>query len=116
MLPPMVKFGSTTTAVRNRLAGLHGIVRGVAHLRGIYDIAEYSVSDIRRHFLGDHMIKREQAKHETIARCRQLGWKVEDDNAADAAALWSLAASLLKPELALRLSPLFNKKLRVNVQ
>ncbi len=116
MLPPMVKSGHTSTDVRNRLAGLHGVIRAVAHLRGVYEIAEYSVTDIRRHFLGDHMIKREQAKTETVRRCIALGWPVEDDNAADACALWSLGASLIDPTLALRLSPLFNKQLRVNVQ
>jgi hypothetical protein len=116
MLPPNAKFGHTHTEVRDRLAGLHGIMRAVAHLRGVYEIAEYSVSDIRRHFLGDHLIKRDKAKEETMRRCRQLGWPVEDFDQSDACALWSLAASLIDPTLALKLSPLFNKNLRAVVQ
>lgn len=116
MLPPTVKIGSTSTDVRNRLAGLHGVIRAVAHLRGIYEIGEYPVSDIRRHFLGSHLLKREHAKHETMMRCRQLGWSVENNDQADACALWSLAASLIDPTLALKLSPLFNKELNVVVQ
>jgi hypothetical protein len=116
MLPPTAKLGNTSADVRDRLAGLHGVIRAVAHLRGIYNIAEHSVSDIRRHFLGTHLLKRAQAKQETVERCRQLGWNVEDDNQADACALWSLGASLIRPELSLRLSPLFNKQLRVVVQ
>jgi hypothetical protein len=115
MLPPMVKVGNTSAAVRDRLAGLHGVIRAVAHLRGIYDIDEYSVSEIRRHFLGDHLIKRKLAKSETMLRCRQLGWVVDDDNQADAAALWSLAASMIDPTLSLKLSPLFNKQLQARL-
>jgi hypothetical protein len=114
LLPPTAKLGHTSKDVRDRLAGLHGVVRAVAHLRGIYDIAEYPVGDVRRHFLGDHLLKRDKAKFETLGRCRMLGWGAEDYDQADACALWSLAASLIDPTLALKLSPLFNKQLRVS--
>ena len=40
MLPPEASRGATSRAVRDRLAGLQGIVKGVAHLRGIGEIAE----------------------------------------------------------------------------
>jgi hypothetical protein len=112
MLPPGAKLGHTSTEVRDRLAGLHGIIRGVAYRRGIYQIAEYSVGDVRQHFLGERKFKREIAKRETVRRCQMLGWPVEDDNAADACALWSFAAALIEPQHALQLSPLFNKQLR----
>jgi hypothetical protein len=112
MLPPGAKLGHTSADVRDRLAGLHGIVRAVAFLRGIYRIEEHSVGDVRAHFIGDRMLKREAAKRETLRRCRALGWPVDDDDAADACALWSFAASLIDPAQALKLSPLFNKALR----
>lgn len=112
MLSPLAKVGATQADVRDRLAGLHGVVRGVAHLRGVYQIAEYSVGDVRQHFIGERSLKREQAKRRTVIVCRQLGWQVADDNAADALALWSFAAALIDPAQALKLSPLFNRALR----
>ena len=59
MLPPDAARGSTQRAVRDRLAGLQGIVKGVSHLRGIGEIAEATVGNIRGHFIGDRSLKRE---------------------------------------------------------
>jgi hypothetical protein len=112
LLPPTAKVGFTTSDVRDRLCGLHGIVRSVAYRRGIHQIAEYSVGDVRAHFIGDRRLRRADAKRETVLRCRQLGWDAIDDNAADALALWSFAVALLEPSHAMTLSPLFNKNLR----
>jgi hypothetical protein len=111
MLPPGAMQGETSRAVRDRLAGLHGIFRAVAHLRGIYDISTVAVGDVRGHFIHNRTCKREIAKRWTIEHCRQLGWTVVDDNAADALATWHFAASLIKPELAIETSPLFNRRL-----
>ena len=58
MLPPDAARGSTQRAVRDRLAGLQGIVKGVSHLRGIGEIAEATVGNIRGHFIGDRSLKR----------------------------------------------------------
>lgn len=113
MLPPEAMRGATTRAVRDRLAGLHGIVKGVAQLRGIGEIAEATVGNIRGHFIGDRTAKRVRAKNETMARCRALGWPCADDNAGDALALWSYACALIDPTWAVQVSPLFNRKLRV---
>jgi hypothetical protein len=48
-----------------------------------------------------------QAKRETIGRCRALGIHVEDDNQADAIALWLFQCAQIRPQLGLRTSPLF---------
>lgn len=114
MLPPEAKVGRTSRDVRDRLAGLHGIIRAVAFLRGIYEIQEASVGDVRGHFIGVRNLQRDHAKLEVLSRCRQLGWMVEDDNQADACALWHFACCLIDPELALRVSPLFNRALRAS--
>jgi hypothetical protein len=116
MLPPGAKVGQTNSSTRDRLAGLHAIVRGVAHIRGISEIACYSVGDIRHHFIGDRSLRRAQAKAAIVQRCRQLGWNVVDDNAADACAAWHFACSLIDPTQAVRVSPLFNQQLKVHVQ
>jgi hypothetical protein len=116
MLPPGAKVGQTNSSTRDRLAGLHAIVRGVAHIRGISEIACYSVADIRQHFIGERSLKRAQAKAAIVLRCEMLGWQAVDNNAADALAAWSYACSIIDPTQALKVSPLFNKQLRVHVQ
>jgi hypothetical protein len=107
MLPPTAKVGKTTRETRDRLAGLHGIVRAVSFLRGIYDVREASVSQVRHHFIGGNF-KSETAERETRERCRRLGWNPEDHNAADALALWAFEASTLDPQFGITLSPLFH--------
>jgi hypothetical protein len=114
MLPPEAKLGTTSRDVRDRLAGLHGIIRGVAFLRGIYEIQQASVNDVRGHFIAMRGLKRDEAKAAVMQRCRKLGWLVINDNEADACALWHYAVCLLDPEQALRVSPLFNKDLRTS--
>jgi hypothetical protein len=109
LLPPIAKIGNTTAAVRDRLAGLHGVVRAVASLRGISNIRECTVGDVRAHFIGDRKAKRGIAKAETMRRCARLGWQYRDDNAADALAVWSYACAQIDPATALRTVPLFNR-------
>jgi hypothetical protein len=110
LLPPDAMRNHTSRQVRDRLAGLHGIMRGVAKLRGIPEIAEASVGDVRAHFIFDRMAKRETAKRETLLQCRRMGWAVDDDNAGDALALWSHACALIDPTHALKVSPLFQRR------
>lgn len=114
MLPPGAKVGGTNTHVRDRLAGLHGVVRAVAHCRGVYNIQAHPVAAIRGHFIGVRGLKRAKAKPAIVARCRELGWPCDDDNAGDALAAWSFACSLIDPAQALRVSPLFNRRLRIH--
>jgi hypothetical protein len=106
LLPPQAKLGATSTAVRDRLAGLHGIARAVAHLRGIYDITDASVLEVRHHFCGD----RGAGKEGVFDKCKALGWPVRDLNESDACAIWSYGCALKKPETALRVSPLFGRR------
>jgi hypothetical protein len=86
--------------------GLAAIVQGVAHLRAVYDIRAEPTIDVRRFFLGDNP-KRAQAKRETVGRCRAFGIAVENDNEADAVALWHFQCAQIRPQLGLRTSPLF---------
>ena len=110
MLPPDAMKNKTSRAVRDRLAGLHGVMLGVAQLRGVGEIAQASVGDIRAHFIGDRSARRETAKREVMRQCEMQGWAAPDDNAADACALWSYACTLIRPELGLRVVPLFHRR------
>jgi len=112
LLPYYAKQGETSQRTRDRLSGLHAIVRAAAHLHGIYEISTAGAQQVRRHFIGDGSLQRDAAKRAVIHRCNKLGWNPVDDNAADALALWSFACGLLDPEWSLKLSPLFNKELR----
>jgi len=110
LLPPEAMRGRTSRQVRDRLAGLHGVIRAVARNAGVFDITVVEVGDVRGHFIGQRGAKREAAKSEVMRRCRALGWPVHNDNEGDACALWSHQVSLLNPKLALRVSPLFGPK------
>lgn len=110
MLPGGAMKGETTIGTRDRLAGLHAIVRGIAFIRGVYEIRTIDVGSVRQHFIGVRNLKREAAKREVLERCRMLGWPVTDHNAGDALATWHFACSLIKPELALQCSPLFRQR------
>lgn len=107
MLPPSAMRGRTNTNVRDRLAGLHGVIRAVAFLRGVYRIEVATVGDVRGHFIGDRGLHRAAAKREVTRNCHRLGWHVADDNAADACAVWSYARSLVDPVRGLKVTPLF---------
>jgi hypothetical protein len=109
LLPPQAMPGETSTAVRDRLCGLHGIMLGIAHNCGVGEIVTASVGDVRAHFIGDRSLKRAQAKAAVMAKCQALGWRAKDDNQGDAAATWSYACALIDPKLALRGSPLFSR-------
>jgi hypothetical protein len=108
LLPAAAKI-KTNKLTRDRLAGLRGVILGVAHCRGIKRIKEIEVGDVRAHFIGTRGMKRNAAKREVMRQCHRLGWGVVNDHEGDAAALWSYACSLIEPKLALRVSPLFQK-------
>ena len=111
LLPPQAMLNKTSRQVRDRLAGLHGVVRGVAQLRGVERIEICTVGDVRAHFIGDRGLKRARAKGETMLQCRRLGWDAKDDNQGDALAIWSYAGALIDPQTALKTVPLFNRAL-----
>ena len=107
LLPPSAMKDETTRATRDRLAGLHGIMRGAAALFGVSRIEAIPVGDVREHFISDRHARRQHAKRDTVAQCRAAGWNVADDNAADALALWSYGVARERPATAIKRTPLF---------
>lgn len=105
-LAPSFKRGETNIGTTAILFGLPAIIGAVAYLLKI-TARQASVQDVRKFFLGSNP-KRGAAKHLTMMQCRAHGWTVEDDNEADACALWSYTCSILDPKLAPRTSPLFH--------
>ncbi len=94
-LLPMHMRGRTNVNTFRHLIGLAAVVEELLYSLTGYDVREARVADIRTHFLGSNRAKREHAKLLTMEKCRRLGWDPDDDNAADALALWDYQASLL---------------------
>ena len=74
--------------------GLRASVLAMADYFGLR-VEEYAVSTVRKHFIGHGKMKGKDAKAAVIARCNKLGWIVENDNEADAAAVWDYARAVL---------------------
>lgn len=91
------------------LAFLQGVALHVLFERGIYRIEFYRAVDVRGFFIHDRSLKRDAAKRETVRMCRALGWPADDDNAADACALWAYAGAHIDPRAALLPTPLFGR-------
>lgn len=85
-------MGSKTTFKTARiLIGLPFLLETAAGSRGINRIIETTVHDARKFFLGKSP-RGGQGKDLVQAKCRALGWKFEDHNAADALCVWAQAA------------------------
>lgn len=102
------KIGRTNVDTSYVLNGLPAIIECAAtiHLPRMRR-RRCDVGDIRYHFLGRRNLKGKDAKKLTIEKCHSLGWMVENDNEGDACAGWSYMCSILRPELALKPTPLF---------
>lgn len=104
-LDPRHMGKKTTFATARILLGLPFLVETVAEARGIFKLREAGVQDVRKHFCGTP--RPADKKAAVLARCRQLGWRPEDDNAADALALWDFACAIEAPGAAIATAPLF---------
>ena len=107
-MPTSQMKGKTSVDTTAILFGLPAVIGAVAYVLGIYDLRVVAPRDVRLHFLGENP-KRSEGKRLTIRQCRAIGWAPQDDNEADALAIWHYMASLLEPKLALRPTPLFGR-------
>lgn len=107
-LAPSYVAGHTSTDTVRLLMGLTAIIEATLYDSGI-DVREASVSTVRQFFLGTTRIKSADAKIATKKRCVELGWRVVDDNAADACALWAYQVSVFVPAEGVKLLPLFGR-------
>jgi len=88
------------------LIQLTGAMRAAATRAGCR-VSLVAVSTVRKHFIGHGRLPGAQAKRAVQDRCRQLGWAFEDDNDADAKAVWAWGMAKYYPEWAPRGTPLF---------
>jgi hypothetical protein len=97
-----IKVGSSPATVR-KLFGFCAVAEETLTRLGI-ETYEADVQSVRKHFCGHA-----RAKKPDVARmCRTLCWHYDDDNAADALALWDFARGALK--LGAQSGPLFGER------
>lgn len=89
-LDPRHMGKKTNFLTTRQLLGLPFLCETIAEAKDIFRVREASVQDVREVFIG---VRRPEDGKEAVARrCRQLGWSIPDDNAADAAALFAFAS------------------------
>lgn len=115
-LPATVVHGRTNADTAQLLLGLPAIIEAGAHRSGVYDIRAANVQDVRGYFLGPNRrrLKRHEAKTATLRMCRAMGLEVDDDNEADAVALWFYASGILNPRLHQHHGELFARAGRID--
>jgi len=101
---PSIMSGKTNIDTTKVLFGLTEHLEEWA--QGRVELREASVSQVRSHFIGQNM-KAKIAKPMTVDRCRERGWNVETDDEADACALWDYQCCWLRPDIAVKGTPLF---------
>lgn len=71
------------------------------------DVVQVHVQTVRKHFVGSG--RPENPKAAVMARCRQLGWHVVDDNAGDACAVWAFVKAMRAGRRFSTAAPLFGR-------
>lgn len=107
-IDPRHMGGRTSFDTARALIGIVYLIETIAETKNIFRVREGTLADVRKNFLGKQSnMKREDWKRATMARCAQLGWKYDGDNAADALSLWAYACSIEAPKAAIQTGPLF---------
>jgi hypothetical protein len=106
-MQPLHMKGKTNIETSKLLIGL------AEHLEewalGKTELREATVGQVRSHFIGLNA-KSAIAKPKTMERCHELGWQVETSDEGDACALWDYQISFLRPDIAVKHTPLFQEK------
>ena len=102
-----VQAGRNSAKVNGLLMGLSAVVRGWVYRKGV-PVEMFPVPTIKKHFIGSARLPRAEAKQAAIAMCERRGWTPDDDNQADAAAVWDLMCARLDPAYAAATAPLFS--------
>lgn len=84
------------------LRGSIGVLEAIACMNGLApeNVRGIDIKDARGHLCGQRTFAKGTAKDATMRAAGALGWAPENDNEADAAALWSLACGQLNPRYA----------------
>lgn len=106
---PIVAMGANNAAhTMVALMKLTGGIITVAAMTGA-SVSEPAISTVRKHFIGQGNLRSQDAKRAVMERCRLLGWPYQDDNQADANAVWAFAMAQRYPSWAPQSTPLFGR-------
>jgi hypothetical protein len=100
LIAPSAMAGRSNNDVTMTTVGGYAIVIGIIKCKKI-PYQPVRVETWRKHFIGigklTHIKKpaerRKEGKRLAVQRCRQLGWKVDNDDEADAAGIWDWAGA-----------------------
>jgi len=107
-MPTGRTIGRTRTETTTTLHGLIWQLGEITHDLDLFDLESASISSVRNHFLGTCDLERKSGKLQTIDICYRLGWAPQDDNAADALAIWHYKCAKINPkDFAIETAPLF---------
>ncbi len=101
---------STAKATIRLLNGLPAIVEVVCDRRGLWDVREAEVGDIRHYWLGRRNISGTLAKPAIRQRLIDQGYEVKDYDASDALALHRYISACINPGLRTENAPLLLPK------
>lgn len=76
------------------LLGFWAIAEGAAAVNRV-QMFQVQPATVRKHFIANG--RHPDPKAAVMARCRQLGWKPQNDNEGDALSIWDYAKSVLDP-------------------
>lgn len=120
MHPAVASRIGTTAETNFILVGLPFLAGTIAACRGIPVVRYVDAKDVKGYFTGQKTFKdafdheankiiksREVGKRATVNRCHQLGLPVQNDNQADACALWFYGAGQHDKRIASATTPLF---------
>lgn len=92
-----------------RLNGLWAIAMTVCELREVRH-KTVPVNDVRAAFIGKGRYNRTEAKRRTKGMCKMLGWAANNEDEADALAVWHFASSLEAPDVTRAIPPGMQRK------
>jgi len=102
---PILPATTNITTIR-RLNGMAGMAAMVAHKRGLPEPFTPQPGAIKKHWAATGRAK----KPDMIAACIARGWRAEDDNHADALALWDLTVARLRAKMWIPKTPPVRRK------
>ena len=105
MIEAPIKSPHDKTNTNMILMGLIGCIRGLAHTRNIPS-RMVEIQTLDKYFLGVAGMRSAERKRAIMHRCEQLAYKVGDQDAADAAAVWDFACSTLSRSHSIATTPL----------
>lgn len=102
------KFGFARTEGFELAFGYAALIQAIAEQHDLQCV-DYTVAQIRAHFLGRGRIPKGEGKKLVFERCKLLGWDVKGYDESDSAALWSLAKAKLNPAFGQAHTPLLGR-------